>query len=121
YSGGTTISAGALSLGNATAAGSGTISNNSVLNLNAQTVGNNIVPGSSSVISNSTGSASVTSQIGSGSTALNSFSFDGAGNITFTNIMANAAFTVTKNGSGTTTLGGSADNADLALTVNTGT
>jgi fibronectin-binding autotransporter adhesin len=123
YTGATTISAGTLKLGNATALGTianGTsITSGAVLDLNSQNIGNEQLTINGSGLSNtgalinSTGaSASLSGDISG------TYSVGGSGNITLT---GNVQGTLTKIGSNTLILGGSVDNVGLGVIANSGT
>ncbi|HEY3322715.1 MAG TPA: putative Ig domain-containing protein [Planctomycetota bacterium] len=129
YTGATTISAGTVVLanpsGNALGTGSVTVASGAMLDLNGRTtaspftnVAGTGVGGIGAIVnSNTTTAAAITGTLTQGT---NSFSTGGAGDITYATITGTAAYTVTKLGTGTVTLGGTADNAYLNAAVSAG-
>ncbi|MCY2991113.1 MAG: autotransporter-associated beta strand repeat-containing protein [Planctomycetota bacterium] len=126
YSGTTSVTAGSLVLGNATALGSTvggtTVASGAVLDLYGQNVG------AESVTLDGTGISSGGALINSSGTAAslsgnipgNTYSVGGTGNITFTGT-GRVQGTLTKVGGNTLTLGGTQDNSSLTAIVTTGT
>ncbi len=123
YGGATTISTGTLQLGNATAlgttAGSTTIASGATVDLNGQniaepfTITGTGIGGIGALINNSGTPAAVTGLIASGT-----YSVGGTGNMALSIFASSQA--LTKVGTGTLTLGGTADNSLFGLTVNGG-
>ena len=125
YSGGTTVSAGTLMVGSATALGhtSGTVSvaSGAVLDLNGQALGNygNVTlsgtgTGNGALTNSSATAASLSGTIN----VLNPFSVGGTGNITLSGGLSDLTSSVmTKVGSNTLTLSGTGDNQGLSLAV----
>ena len=119
YSGTTTISAGTLKLGNASAlggtGGSTTVADGAILDLNGQIIGSEplVIQGAGALI-NSSGTASLAGNI-TGSTT---YTVGGSGGITLT---GNVQGTLTKVGANTLTLSGTVDNVGLGLIANSGT
>ncbi|MEI6233951.1 MAG: autotransporter-associated beta strand repeat-containing protein, partial [Planctomycetota bacterium] len=129
YTGITTISAGTVVVGNATAlgttAGITTIVSGGTLDLNGQTIAEPFgaiigtgATGVGALINNSGTAASITGDIA----AANLFMVGGSGNMSLTRVTGGGS-AITKVGAGTLTLGGTADNNSLALSVsaNSGT
>ena len=126
YTGLTTISAGTVLLGSATAlgatAGSTTVASGAVLDLNGQTVGAEALNVSGTGIATNgaliNSNATAASLAGDVTSAGGGYSVGGTGAITLTgNVQSN----LTKVGGNTLTLGGTVDNGGLGVTVTSGT
>ena len=132
YTGTTTVTAGTVKLGNATAlgttAGNTTVASGATLDLNGQTIAEpfNIingtgVGGNGALINSSATAATISGTISQVST---SFTVGGTGNINTNVVSGSGSWTLTKIGSGTLTLGDGTtqtDNGYLALTLSSGT
>ena len=121
YSGITTISAGILQLGNATAMGTSAVSllSGATLDVNGNAITNNFTSNATRGTLTNTGSAVSLSSAMVGNA---SFTVDGSGGITLNGgVGGGSGATVIKNGNNTLTLGGAGDNGFLALTLNAGT
>ena len=125
YTGTTSISAGTLKIGNATALGTTTtnttVTSGATLDLNGQTtaeifgaINGTGVGAAGALINSSATAASITGTITGGN-----FTVGGTGNITLATVTTGPV--VAKIGTGTLTLGGTADNVSLTLNVTGGT
>jgi fibronectin-binding autotransporter adhesin len=123
--GGVTVSAGTLVLGNAGALGpTASVVSGATLDLGGQTVGANAlsiqgtgVGGNGALVNSGASAATFAGSINASATG-NSFSVGGPGDIT----LSGGTFgTLTKSGNNTLTLGGTTDNTGLAVTVAGGT
>ncbi len=109
YTGGTTINGGTLSVNTIADSGTSAVGTSGALNLAGGT------------LSYSGSSAATTARTVNGSTTTSVIALP-SGNLTLNGGPTSiGSFTVTKTGSGTLTLGGSADNSFLAMNVNAGT
>ena len=124
YSGGTTVSAGTLQVANSNALGTAaaTVNNGAILDLNGQTISENMRLNSGATLINSSATAATVS--GNITTASSSFTaIGGTGNITLATITnaSSAQFDVTNLNTGTVDLAGTNDNAFLNIHVVNGT
>jgi fibronectin-binding autotransporter adhesin len=125
YSGPTLVNAGTLQVGSSTALGAGatTIASSAVLDLNGQSIGENLAPNSGATIANNSATAAAVS--GNVTAANSSFTvIVGTGNITFdtiTHASGSAQFDVTNLNTGTIDLAGTVDNGYLNMHVAAGT
>jgi fibronectin-binding autotransporter adhesin len=128
FSGGATVNAGTLAPGSANALGAPTnavtIASGATLDLDGQMIGTNAlsiqgtgVGGNGAIVNSSMSAASLTGTV----TAPAPFTVGGTGDIMLSGSVNTAFNALTKIGSNTLTLSGTTDNADLGLTVNSGT
>jgi fibronectin-binding autotransporter adhesin len=102
----------------------GSVTDNGTLDLNGQTLAQPFLSLSGGTVTNTSASgAGISSQIGNASNQNpGSFIVTGsAGSITLGTVTSISSFTITKNGSNTLVMGGTADNSYASVTVNSGT